>query len=239
MILTAHQPCYIPWLGLFHKIALADAFVSFNRVQYQPKDWNNRNRVKTDRGPLWLTVPVRRKGYLERLYSDIEIDNQIPWARKHWKTIRLQYAKAPHFARYADFFEDCYGHEWTTLVELNEYMLKWLLGELGIRVPVHSAADLELEGAKGDLVLDMCVKMKARIYVFGAQGRDYADTGAFRAAGVEPVFQDYRHPVYPQLHGAFCSHLSILDLLFNCGEASLDVVMSGNVSRADLLVALP
>ena len=42
MILTAHQPVYLPWLGLFHKIALSDKFVYFDQVQYLPKDWMNR-----------------------------------------------------------------------------------------------------------------------------------------------------------------------------------------------------
>ena len=54
MILTAHQPVYLPWLGLFHKIALADLFISFDQVQYQPKDWNNRNKIKTPQGLIWL-----------------------------------------------------------------------------------------------------------------------------------------------------------------------------------------
>ena len=236
MILTAHQPVYLPWLGLFHKIALAELFVSFNRVQYQPKDWNNRNRVKTAAGPIWLSVPVRRSGYLEKTISDIEVDNASPWARKHWKSLQLHYGSAPHFARYADFFEDTYmRREWRTLVELNEHMLAWFLAELGIDVPVRSAADYEFHGAKSDLVLDMCRTLGADVYIFGAQGRDYADMAAFRAAGVEPVFQDYRHPTYPQRYGAFLPNLSIVDLMFNCGPSSLDILMSGNVDKVGLV----
>ena len=61
MILTAHQPVYLPWLGLFHKIALADQFISFDQVQYLPKDWNNRNKIKTPSGGIWLSVPVLKK----------------------------------------------------------------------------------------------------------------------------------------------------------------------------------
>ena len=52
MILTAHQPVYLPWLGLFHKIALADEFVFFDQVQYLPKDWMNRNKIKTQIGSI-------------------------------------------------------------------------------------------------------------------------------------------------------------------------------------------
>jgi hypothetical protein len=234
VILTAHQPVYLPWLGLFHKIALADQFIAFDQVQYQPKDWNNRNRIKAPQGPIWLSVPVLRKGYLERNISDIEINNVEPWARKHWRSMKLAYAKAPHFARYADFFEDTYARRWHTLVELNAYMLAWFLETLGIQVPVRSAGEWNFQGEKSALVLDMCRQVGASQYIFGAQGRDYADVADFTEAGIKAHFQDYRHPEYPQLHGAFEPHLSIVDLLFNCGDASRDILLSGNLTRAEL-----
>jgi hypothetical protein len=234
MILTAHQPVYLPWLGLFHKIALADQFISFDQVQYQPKDWNNRNRIKTPQGLIWLSVPVLRKGYLERSISDIEINNVEPWARKHWRSLKIAYAKAPYFARYADFFEDTYARRWHTLVELNAYMLAWFLDTLGIKVPVRSAGEWQFQGEKSALVLDMCRQVGASQYIFGAQGRDYADVAAFEAAGIKVHFQDYRHPEYPQLHGAFAPNLSVVDLLFNCGDASRDILLSGNITRADI-----
>jgi hypothetical protein len=235
MILTAHQPVYLPWLGLFHKIALADLFVSFNQVQYQVRDWNNRNRIKTQSGPLWLSVPVVHNNHLERKYAEIEIDNTQPWGRKHWKSLLVNYRKAPHFSRYADYFEDCYKREWKTLLELNESMLRWFLETLGIAVPVRSAGDFSFSGVKSGLVLDMCLQLGADLYVFGAQGRDYADLAAFEAAGVTPLFQDYRHPTYPQQFGVFEPHLSVVDLLFNCGDSSLDILMSGNLDRTTLL----
>ena len=235
MILTAHQPVYLPWLGIFHKIALADVFVSFNQVQYQPKDWNNRNRIKTPKEVIWLSVPVLRKGYLDRTISDIEINNSITWGRKHFNSLVHNYGKAPHFRRYADFFEQTYARQWRTLVELNEYMLIWFLETLGIKTPVRSAADWQFTGEKSGLVLDMCGQLKADTYIFGALGRDYADVAAFNAAGVEVLFQDYVHPRYPQQHGGdFAPNLSIVDLLFNCGGDSLEILMSGNLRRQQL-----
>ena len=238
MILTAHQPAYLPWLGLFHKIALADEYVSFNQVQYQPEEWVNRNKIKTTTGPIWLTIPVKRRGFLDKTVSDIEIDNSLPWARKHWRALQTNYRRTPYFSRYADFFEEVYTERrWARLVDLNEFMLAWLLDALGIACKLRSAADYEFRGAKSALVLDMCRQLGARVFIFGAQGRDYADVAAFRSAGIEPLFQDYRHPVYPQLHGAFCSHMSVVDLLFNCGPSSLDVLMSGNVGRSELSLA--
>jgi len=235
MILTAHQPVYLPWLGLFHKIALADEFVSFNQVQYLPKDWNNRNRIKTAQGPVWLTVPVLKSGHREKRLVEIEINNNLPWHRKHWKSIQLNYKKTPHFKRYADFFEDVYlNREWRFLCDLNDYMLRWFLDTLGIKVTFRDAGDYSFQGAKNALVLDMCRQLGARTYLFGALGKDYADVGAFEADAVHPRFQDYKHPVYPQLYGAFESHLSIIDLLFNCGPESLDILMSGNIDKQSL-----
>jgi WbqC-like protein len=228
MVLTAHQPVYLPWLGLFDKIAKADAFVSFNRVQYLPKDFNSRNRIKTANGPMWLTVPVHRHGHRERPLDEIEIDESQRWRRKHWMALQHAYGKAPHFDRYAPFFESVYDRPWQYLAELDDHLLLWLLEQLGIEVRFLRASDFDFEGRKSELVLDMCVELGADEYWFGALGRDYADVDAFRARGVTPRFQDYRHPVYPQLHGEFVSHLSVVDLLFNVGPASRDVILEGS-----------
>ena len=234
MILTAHQPVYLPWLGLFHKISLADMFISFNQVQYQPKNWNNRNQIKTQQGPIWLSVPVLRKGYLEKNISDIEINNNEPWARKHWKSLQIAYAKAPYFKRYEDFFMYIYSQRWERLVELNEKMLEGFLEILNIRVPIRSAGEWQFQGEKSDLVLNMCQQVGAGDYIFGEQGRDYAATSSFDEAGIRIHFQQYVHPFYPQLHGEFLSHLSVVDLIFNCGDESRDILMSGNIRRCDL-----
>ena len=237
MILTTHQPVYLPWLGLFHKIALADHFVSLNQVQYQVNDWNNRNKIRTSTGDIWLSVPVKHRNHLNLSYEDILIDNARPWRRKHWKSICQNYKAAPCFKKYADYFEDCYSRDWQTLLDLNESMLVWFLKTLGIDVPISSARAMELQGQKSDLLLDMCVKKRADVFIFGAQGRDYADKDSFAKAGVLPLFQSYRHPVYRQLHGEFMPNLSIIDLLFNCGEDSLEILMSGNLGKADLLTS--
>ncbi|MCP4569524.1 MAG: WbqC family protein [FCB group bacterium] len=235
MILTAHQPVYLPWLGLFHKIALADVFVSFNQVQYLPKDWNNRNRIKTSAGETMLTVPVLGQGHRDKAISEIEIKDSF-WQKKHWKTIRLNYQKTPYFKNYESFFEDVYvKKEWTSLTKLNEYMLKWFRDTLGINVKLLDAGDYDFTGEKNDLVLDMCRQLEATTYIFGTLGRDYADVESFDRAGVNIIFQDYNHPHYAQLHGDFISHLSIIDLLFNCGDKSLEILMSGNLTREDII----
>lgn len=235
MILTAHQPVYIPWLGLFHKIAMADTFVSFNQVQYLPKDWNNRNKIKTDKGWLWLTVPVLKSGHRRKTIADIQINNNTRWSIKHWRSINQFYRKAPYFYKYSDFFEDVYlNKEWKYLIDLNDYLLKWFLDILSIETNFVDARELNLEGKKSELVLNMCKKMRAKTYIFGVHGREYADVKSFKNNGIDVIFQDYKHTEYPQLYGDFIPGISIIDLLFNNGSGSLDVIMCGNISKKNL-----
>ena len=235
MILTAHQPVYLPWLGLFHKIALADKFVFFNEVQYLPKDWMNRNRIKTASGEILLTVPVLRKGHREKKTSEIEINNEANWQQKHLKTITMNYKKAPYYSTYIHFFEEVYTKQWQYLADLNEHMLRWFLKEFGINTEFLKASDFDFQGTKSELVLNMCKKINANVYIFGALGRNYAQVDEFKKYGINTVFQDYNHPTYKQLYGNFVSHLSVIDLLFNCGSDSYKIIMSNNISKEELL----
>ncbi|MDO8633062.1 MAG: WbqC family protein [Candidatus Wildermuthbacteria bacterium] len=233
MILTAHQPQYLPWLGLFHKIALSDTFCFFDVAQYRAKSFN-RNSIKTPQGSLFLTVPVLSKGYREKEFHEIEINNELDWRKDHFKSLLVNYKKAPFFSTYADFFEDTYKKEWRYFGELTEYMLRWFLGELGISVVFSKASDQQFTGTGSARVLDMCKKLGANVYIFGTLGKGYADTKEFEEAGVRPYFQEYLHPSYPQLWGEFLSNMSVVDLLFNCGPNSLEVLMKGNITKEDL-----
>lgn len=218
MILTAHQTGYFPWLGLLAKIASAEQYVHFDIVPCEGSGVENRVQIRTNSGPQWLTVPVR-KG-LDTPLKDVEICADSNWRRKHWRTLELAYGKAPYFKRHGPWVEAVLARDWTNLSDMNMCVLVDLLDILGIHVEVHRASDYKFSGAKSDLVLDMCRKMGAGEYVFGQKGKDYADVSSFEAAGIGVQFQEYKHPVYPQMGSGFISGLSILDLLFNCGPDS-------------------
>jgi hypothetical protein len=235
MILTAHQPVYLPWLGLFHKIALAETFVYFDQVQYLPKDWMNRNKIRTKSGSIWLTVPVLRKGYRDLKTSEIEINNSINWQKKHLRSISLNYKKSPYFENYIPFFEDVYSRKWKFLGDLNEYMLKWFLDELGIKVNFLNSNDFKFQGEKSSLILDMCKELNASTYIFGMLGKDYADVQEFEKNNIGLIFQNYNHPKYSQLYREFISHMSVIDLLFNHGPKSLEIILSNNISQKSII----
>ena len=234
MILTAQQPAYLPWLGLFHKIALADTYVSLDDVQFEKNSFTNRNKIKTANGPVWLSVPVKLKGHTGSSIREIEIDATKHWQKDHWKTMQFAYKKAPYFDRYSSFFEDVYTKEWNTINDLCDHMMRWFLKELGIEVEYMVQSEIKTTEKKQELVLELCKKLKANRFVFGKLGEDYANKEDFTKEGIEIYFQDYEHPMYQQLHGDFASHMSIPDLLFNEGDRSLEIIMQGNAAKESL-----
>jgi len=198
MILTAHQPVYLPWIGLFNKIALADIFCYFDIVQYQKKDYNNRNKIKTNNGDLWLSVPVESKNHLSKNVSKILII-QNNWVDKHIKSIELNYKKTPFFKHYFPELKSILINESNnSLGCLNLKLLEYFMGCLGINTPIVKASEYDFNGKGSELVLDMCIKLKANKYIFGEQGKNYADIKSFNKAGVGVCFQQYNHPVYRQ-----------------------------------------
>ena len=51
------QSNYIPWKGYFDLINMVDTFIFHDDLQYTHGDWRNRNKIKTQNGLEWLSVP--------------------------------------------------------------------------------------------------------------------------------------------------------------------------------------
>ena len=132
MIITIHQPQYLPYIGFFHKLMLSDVCVILDDVEYSKNDFFNRNRIKTPQGWCWITVPVKAK--MKQLIKDVEIDNSQNWGVKHWKAILANYEKAAFFNEYQEFFKDYYSESWETLVDLNLKSIEYIAKKLNLNV---------------------------------------------------------------------------------------------------------
>ena len=225
-MLAAHQPQFAPWLGFFDKLDRADVFVLLDNVQFKKNEWQNRNRIKGAAGPQWLTVPV--SGRFGQEIGELDIAQRENWQERHLKTLRTCYGRAPHFPETFARYQQLARRPWRKLADLNIGLLNDLLAQMGLAKRVLLASELgPLPENRDDRLIELCRKCGAKTYLAGAGGRDYMEMERYGAAGLEVVFQDYRHPSYPQLFGAFTANLSVLDLLFNCGPASMEVIRGG------------
>ena len=222
--LAVLQPGYLPWLGFFDQVLRSDVFVVYDDVQFDKHGWRNRNRVKSPTGPVWLTVPILHKGLGWQKILDVKINNETNWARKHLNTIRQLYARAPFIDRYYPDLELVLTQPWEQLIDLDLELIRLLCGWLKVDTAIVRSSELAIEGDRSERLLHFCRHFGVQRYLSGSSARDYLDVGLFSANGIEVEWQDYAHPVYPQLHGEFVPYLSVIDLLFNCGDESRRVI---------------
>ena len=234
MLVAIHQPTYLPWLGYLSRMASADLFVVLDHVQFEQRNYQNRTRVRIDGEPRWLTVPVEQRSREEPI-AEKRIDNRLGgmrhWSRVHWLTLRHAYRHAPHLAHYAVQLKKIYEQRFDRLVDLNAALLELLRDAFHIRTPLVWSSTLGAQGAKSELVLDICRRVGARALLVGLGGsRAYLDREAFARAGIGLVFQQFAHPVYRQCGDGspapFTPGLSAIDLLLNCGPDARRVLDS-------------
>ena len=227
MRVAIHQPNYLPYLGFFHKIYLSDIFVILDTVQFiksGPLAWMNRNKIRTARGWIWLSVPVLTKGKFPVTIKEALVDNTQDWRRKHLHSIYYNYNKGRYFDTYAKFFEGLFKKEWERLSSLNEEIIEYLLKQLDISVKIVKASELGAEGGGTDLLVNICKQIGADGYIYGKHGEDYMELEKFKQNGIKLIPQDFKHPRYNQLYEPFIEDMSVIDLLFNEGKNSINVL---------------
>jgi len=229
MLVTIHQPNYLPWPGFFNKWMQSDAFVILDTVQFHKNDWQNRNRIKSINGASWLSVPVHF--HFPDAISEVQIAD-MNWAKKQMSSIRQSYAKAPFFAAYWPEIEAILSAQWRSLRDMNMALIRLLGRMLGCHAPLYMASDLPVTEQDPTMrLIALCRLLQADGYLSGSEGRNYLLQHRFREHDIALWFQHATAPVYPQLHGDFIPYLSVIDLLFNVGDEATKTVreMGGKV----------
>jgi hypothetical protein len=233
MIVSIMQPGYLPWLGFFELVACSDIFVIYDDVNYDKGSWRNRNKIRTPEESSWITVPVLTKNNFGQKIKDVCINNNTKWSEKHIKSIVQNYGKGSFFGEYISFFEQVYTQHWDKLIELDMVIIDYLVNRLCINTKMIRSSQLEdITGAKTDRLVSICKQLKAEKYISPNGAKPYLETDKFLAENIDVRFQNYEHPVYPQVFKGFISHLSVIDLIFNCGDRSLEVIMSGSTIKS-------
>ncbi|MGD1875914.1 MAG: WbqC family protein [Kiloniellaceae bacterium] len=237
MIVSIMQPAYLPWLGFFDRIAASDVFIVLDHVlidRNSKTKFANRNRIRTPDGWTWLTVPIRSKGkHGDLLLNEIEVNNETDWRAKHWRSIEMNYRRAPHFTDYAARLQVMYETEWPRRGTLNAAGLKIFMEALGLEARTMLSSEMDCQETKDRLIVELCQKAGATQYISGPFGRDYLKPEDFQAASIDLLFHDYDHPEYKQCFDGFEPYMSVIDLLLNHGPQALRMLRRpGSLSPA-------
>jgi len=223
MIVAIHQPNFLPWIGYFYKMYKSDIFVFLDNVQFSKNSYQNRVKIKTSQGAQWLTLPVFHK--FGQLTKDVRINNNEKWKEKHLKTIELNYKKAPYFNQIYNLLVKVYtNNKWELMTDFNIELITAICNFLDIKTKTVRASSLKTSGSATELLIDIVKKVGGDIYLSGKGGMKYQDENRFKEENITLIYTNFKHPVYPQLWGEFIEGLSIIDLLFNCGEESVYII---------------
>jgi hypothetical protein len=232
-IVTAHQPNYLPWIGLFSKISQADCFVVADTFAMGKQSTFNRNKVRTNNRWSYLTIPVGTKAVGARI-CDIALPSDKSWQNTHWQTIYRNYVSTNYFKDYQESFTELYRRDYKYLCEINLEIILYLMRCFNIRVEVKKASEmaLDLTLPATDFIIEMVKGAGGDVYLSGPSGKDYMSLEKFSHHQIGLKFLKFQHPVYTQRYPGFEPNLSAIDLLFNIGPMAARIVKtSGSIEE--------
>jgi len=221
MIVTIHQPNYLPYLGFFDKMAKSDIFVIYDDAQFNKSDFQHRNRIRIYHGWKWLTVPVEKKRIPineVKIRNEVKTWKGVKWSDAHFRDIHDNYKDAPYYSVYADELMRIYKRTYEKLVDLNMELIRFLMKAFDIDVEIVFSSDLGFTSKSTQKLVEIVEALGGDVYLSGPKGGDYLDVSLFERKGIKVVFQDFKHPVYKQRYKGFVPNMAAIDALFNVGK---------------------
>jgi hypothetical protein len=229
MIVSMHQPNYLPWIGFFDKIKQSDVFVLLDDVQF-PRGkkgfFGHRNKIKTNAGEKWLSVPIKNKSDLVPFNKTI-INYETDWRQQHCNLIKEFYKKSKYFLDYYEKISNIIMKKHNSLTDLSVELIVYFMGELKINTELKYASDLvDNNISGGERIIKILEELGATHYLTGSGpgSMRYINEDEFNSKGINLSWQLYEHPKYEQLYGDFIPYLSVIDLLFNYGTNSKEMI---------------
>lgn len=227
------QSSFLPWMGYFDLINLVDRFVFYDDVQYTIRDWRNRNRIKVPGKWIWLTVPVKLgKSYYNYRICEVEISYEHDWIKKHLNALEAGYRKSRFYPDVMELISGSYNSHFTYLADLNYDLTLKICKYMGIKGPLFDYSqkmDIQPNQTKNERLLNVLRNIgQIDEYISGPAAKTYLDESLFIAKGIKVTWHHYQQPYYDQIMSEskeFYSNLSIIDLLFNHGKESLEIIL--------------
>ena len=224
------QPTYLPWIGYFDLMDQVDCFILLDDVQFVKQSWHHRNRIKTPKGLEWLTVPVKSKGRFGQKIIDVEI-REPQFAKTHENNIERYYSHAACYSSYSTALQELYKQisGFSHLGDVNLLMIRFLSESFGIVTPIYRSSDTPSIVTRTHRLAEICRYYGAQTYIspMGAFQYLLQEKEVLQTHGVKLMFHNYTHPIYHQCYLPFLAHAAGIDLLFNEGTKSLEILRSG------------
>lgn len=232
------QPYFFPYIGYFQLISAVDEFVLYDNIHYITQGWINRNRIiQNKQAVMYFGIPVIGGSCSKKIY-EIQADYNKVLRSKLLKILRLNY-------RYSSFFDETYSMieqaligESDSISEIDRHSILTIISHLDIRTKIQTDAfrfvDVEENlckkytsdcvedefgvNKKNQRVIWLCQKLGYHHYINPNGGVELYSKELFAKNGITLHFIKTLPYSYPQNMPGFTEHLSIIDVLMNCGK---------------------
>lgn len=227
-LVVIHQPDFMPYLGFFHRLVMADIYIVLDNVQYvrgSSKTMTNRDKIKTKDGENWINVGTKKAPFKSKI-NEIYVSDDDYWREHSLNLIQENYRNADYFKEIYPHIEKLYSFQCDKMIDFNMASIKMLIELFGIgEIEIQYASDLNATGKSNELIINLVKAAGCNRYLSGAGAKNYYIPELYEQAGVEVIWQKFEHPVYRQQFGGFIPYLSSIDLLLNCGiERSWEIL---------------
>ena len=199
IITSIHQPDFFPYFGYFNKINKSDVYIVMDNVQLSKSGWTHRDKIKTSKEVSWITIPIKNI------------------KKKHINMISESYKNSKFINEGIEIINDLYKLNTNYLFEFNFNIINKLFEIFKINVDIKLLSQLNVDGDKSELLIKILKKINSNLYLSGDGAKNFIDIDLFKNNNIEIIFNDFKHPIYDQIHGNFVKDLSILDIILNCG----------------------
>ena len=221
MKVAIHQPNFLPWLGFFYKIYLADIFILLDNVEYTKNSFINRNSIKIQDAKKWITIPVQYAGNSAKTIQSIKTHNFEKEKKRLVKTIQMAYSKTPFFKHFFPDLENIFlNMNSSYLSDINIELIKWVCSIYSIPTPINRASSFSINSSSTQRLVELVSQVQGTTYIHGKGALKYQENELFTAQNIEVSEITFTPPEYQQLGTCFIPNLSIIDYIFNCGNTN-------------------
>ena len=227
MILTVLPPCYFPPVDLCARAMASDVVVWADTFPFKKGSTMNRTRIKTAAGPMWLTIPVHRRGSERPRFAEVCIDNHEPWRANHRKNIEHHYRNSPYFFFLSDEVGDLLAMEWCRLDDLCLQSTEIVFRKLGLVPRIVRGSELPTVADRTERVMTWLQETRCDTYLVEERDASLIDAERILGNGFRILTFHYEPVPYHQQFNIFIPFLSSLDLLFNEGDMGREILKKG------------
>lgn len=195
---------YFPPVHYFTKILKHGKITLEANENYQRQSYRNRCRILGANGPINLSVPVIKGHSPGQPVKEVRIDYSDHWQRIHFRTIGSAYRHSPFYEYYIDLLMPFWSRKWDFLYDLNLAILTTVFDLFELSIEIEESQEYIGED---ELPADYRKLIHPKV--------DFRLDPNFSPCPYVQNFSD-RH--------GFVPNLSILDLIFQLGPESSDII---------------